>query len=129
MDELLDFLESPRRSLKKEVLDVVDQTLAVSPTSLEMDRRPVALLKRLVTPNDAEVFELIETGRGSTWKFEVVREVATTRKSKISYKASEKEIHTSFWGGSSCLRSWLSSSNGNHWRFNRDGGIAGKPLK
>jgi len=83
-DELLDFFESARRSRKKEALDVVDQTLAVSLISLEVDSLLVALLKRLVTPNAAEFFELIDTGRASTWKFEIVREVATTRKSKIS---------------------------------------------
>lgn len=56
-EELLDFFESARGSRKKEVLDVVDQTLAVSLMSLVVDRRPVALLKRLVTPDTAEVFE------------------------------------------------------------------------
>ena len=77
-DELLDFFESARGSRKKEVFDVDDQTLAVSLMSLEVDRRPVALLKRLVTPDAAEVFELMDVGRASIWKFESGREVATT---------------------------------------------------
>jgi len=77
-DELLDFFESGRGSRKKEVFDVADQTLAVSLVSLEVDRRPVALLKRLVTPDAAEVFECMDVGRGSTWKFERGRDVATT---------------------------------------------------
>ena len=91
MDELLDFFESARRSRKKEVLDVVDQTLAVSLVSLEVDRRPDALLNRLVTPSAAEVFELMDTGQASTWKFELVREVATTRKGKLSYRVGRKK--------------------------------------
>lgn len=64
-DELLDFFESARGSRKKEVFDVADQTLAVSLTSLGVDRRPVALLKRLVTPDAADVFELMDVGRAS----------------------------------------------------------------
>jgi hypothetical protein len=77
-EELLDFFESARGSRKKEVFDVVDQTLAVSLMSLEVDCRPVALLKRPVTPDAAEVFDLIDVGRASIWKFESGRDVATT---------------------------------------------------
>lgn len=79
IDELLDFLESVRGIRKKEVFDVDDQILVVSLVSLEVDRRPVALLKRLVTPDAAEVLELMDVGRASIWKlFESGRDVAAT---------------------------------------------------
>lgn len=76
IEELLDFLESTRGSLKKlELLDVADQTLEVSLSSLGTARRPVALRNRLVTPDVADVRESMEPGRGaSIWKFDEGRE-------------------------------------------------------
>lgn len=78
IEELLDFFESTRGSLKKlELLDVLDQTLDVSLGSLGTSRRPVALRNRLATPEVVDVLESIEPGRrASIWKFDKGREGA-----------------------------------------------------
>lgn len=63
MEELLDFFDSTRGILKNDVLEDVDQTLAVSLMSL--DRRPVAFLNKLPTADVPEFLELIEAGRST----------------------------------------------------------------
>lgn len=97
-DVSLDFFESGRGSLKNELLDVDDQTLAVSlPRSFDPDLRPVARRRRLATPDDADTFELIEIGRVSTWKLDSGREVAKKMKGYCHFeqKNDEEPLHRS----------------------------------
>jgi hypothetical protein len=78
IEESLDFFESIRGSLKiLELLDVADQILEVSLYSLGTTRRPVALRNRLTTPDDDDIRESVELGRGGfklIWKFDEGRE-------------------------------------------------------
>ena len=78
IEELLDFFESTRGSLKKlELLDVVDQTLEASLGSFGTIRRLVALWNMLATLDVVDILESFEQGRGgSIWKFDKEREVA-----------------------------------------------------
>ena len=77
IEELLDFFESIRESLKTlELLDVADRILEVSLGSLGTARRLVALRNRLTTPDEDDIRESVEPGReGLIWKFDREREL------------------------------------------------------
>jgi hypothetical protein len=71
MDELLDFLERARGSLKTlDIAEVVEKTLEVSLTSLEFEAvfLPVAWRKRFVIPDVTDDFERNDGERvASVW--------------------------------------------------------------
>jgi hypothetical protein len=102
IEESLDFFESIRGSMKildlLDVADLADQILEVSLDSLGTTRRPVALRSKLTTPDEDDIRESVELGRGGLiWKFDEGRgSAASFNTNKTPRNEKKRKKHTSF---------------------------------